>query len=408
MSVIRINQLPDGSGTLTSDDIFLIMDAPSSTSTTKQVSANALRNYLFNQSASLQFRQGTDAERLVIVPLSGEPIWVTDTNSFYIGNGSISGGLYMAPSPYKLSESGITTISSNNSLLYSPDCSIVCGKNNSSSYYKNSSILGGYNNSIFGNYTAAVENGTYGTNSCIIGGINNILGVGENFDNMIIIGGYNNTISTSNSAILNGDNNSISQNNSVIIGGSSNNIGSIKSCIIGGEINICSASNSVILGGKGAKTSHFGAISHSTGSFANNGDAQHIMLTCRRSTTDATANTVLTLDGSLPSSVNRLTIPHKTVWNFTVKISAYNDTDSIGAGWTINGTLRRNSSNGTAILGTNSSTSWTDAGMSTASASVVADDTNEALEIRVTGIAAKNIRWSATIDINQVSYGTVL
>lgn len=45
--------------------------------------------------------------------------------------------------------------------------------------------------------------------------------------------------------------------------------------------------------------------------------------------------------------------------------------------------------------------------MSTASASVVADDTNEALEVRVTGIAAKNIRWCAVVDITQVSYGSI-
>ena len=47
-----------------------------------------------------------------------------------------------------------------------------------------------------------------------------------------------------------------------------------------------------------------------------------------------------------------------------------------------------------------------DSNISSATASVVADDTNEALEIRVTGVASKNIRWVAVVDISQVSWGT--
>jgi hypothetical protein len=44
--------------------------------------------------------------------------------------------------------------------------------------------------------------------------------------------------------------------------------------------------------------------------------------------------------------------------------------------------------------------------MSTATANIIADDTNEALQIRVTGIASKNIRWVASVNISQSSYGT--
>ena len=44
--------------------------------------------------AALQFRQGTDAERLAMdpVPASGEPIYATDTNRFFIGDGTTTGG----------------------------------------------------------------------------------------------------------------------------------------------------------------------------------------------------------------------------------------------------------------------------------------------------------------------------
>lgn len=44
--------------------------------------------------AALQFRQGTDAERLAMdpVPASGEPIYTTDTKRFFIGDGTTTGG----------------------------------------------------------------------------------------------------------------------------------------------------------------------------------------------------------------------------------------------------------------------------------------------------------------------------
>jgi hypothetical protein len=41
----------------------------------------------------LQFRRGTNAERLTITPSAGEPIWTTNTNLLYIGDGTTVGGL---------------------------------------------------------------------------------------------------------------------------------------------------------------------------------------------------------------------------------------------------------------------------------------------------------------------------
>jgi hypothetical protein len=41
----------------------------------------------------LQFRRGTDAQRTAITPAAGEPIWVTDTQALYVGDGSTAGGI---------------------------------------------------------------------------------------------------------------------------------------------------------------------------------------------------------------------------------------------------------------------------------------------------------------------------
>jgi hypothetical protein len=41
----------------------------------------------------LQFRRGTDAQRTAVTPAAGEPVWVTDTQKLYVGDGSTGGGI---------------------------------------------------------------------------------------------------------------------------------------------------------------------------------------------------------------------------------------------------------------------------------------------------------------------------
>ena len=42
---------------------------------------------------ALRLRRGTDAERLLVTPLQGEPIFTTDTKRLYVGDGSTIGGV---------------------------------------------------------------------------------------------------------------------------------------------------------------------------------------------------------------------------------------------------------------------------------------------------------------------------
>jgi hypothetical protein len=202
-----------------------------------------------------------------------------------------------------------------------------------------------------------------------------------------IIGGQSNTITSTHSSILGGFKN--------IVSGSYG--------VAAGEENNVSGNNSFIAGGKQAKTDKHGEFAHAAGYFATAGDAQHSVLVARMQTSNATA-TILTLDGAAAGSSNRITIPAKTTWTFDIKLSAYNDTGNLGMGWNIRGAIRRNGANGTALLGS-TTTSWTDGGvMNGLVATVTADDTNEALQINVTGLASTNIRWIAVIDYSQVSY----
>lgn len=46
---------------------------------------------------ALRLRRGTDAERLLITPLQGELIYVTDTTKLYVGDGATQGGVLVGP-----------------------------------------------------------------------------------------------------------------------------------------------------------------------------------------------------------------------------------------------------------------------------------------------------------------------
>jgi hypothetical protein len=156
----------------------------------------------------------------------------------------------------------------------------------------------------------------------------------------------------------------------------------------------------VIVAGAYARSRLSGQMVTSGGRITNTGDAQASTYHLRNSTTDATAKTLF-----LNGSSDRLTVPAQSTWSFIARIAAYNSTDNEGAAWIVRGAIRRNNANGTAIVGTVQTDSFLDAGMSSASVDVTADDTNEALQISVTGIASKNIVWHAVVETSEVSAG---
>ena len=222
----------------------------------------------------------------------------------------------------------------------------------------------------------------------------------------IVCGGQTNTASNSWSIVCGGDLNTASGNRSVVVGGGSNTSSSQSSTVGGGSNNQSTGTYSTVPGGFRGKATRHGELSHSAGMFNNTGDAQHTILIARRLTTDDTANVVLTLNGLAPTSTNIFNIPAQTMWTFSIKLSAYNLTNNEGAWWIFRGGIKRNNANSTVLVGSLITESGSESTLSTAAATVVADDTNEALEIRVTGVAGKSIRWVAVTDISQVSYGT--
>ena len=149
-----------------------------------------------------------------------------------------------------------------------------------------------------------------------------------------------------------------------------------------------------------AKSSLYGQFSNANGMFANWGDAQTSQFILRNSTATATpAN--LFLDGS--SSV--MTLPtNQTTWGFTATVSAYDQTDNYAGRWKIEGCVVMDNNGNVALVGSPSVTSWVSAGF-TGSATCGADNTAKALQVQVSGMASKTIRWVAKVSVEQVSFG---
>jgi len=139
------------------------------------------------------------------------------------------------------------------------------------------------------------------------------------------------------------------------------------------------------------------------GQFASRGDAQCGTMVLRRATTDATPTT-LTSDGSAPAGINEVQLPNNSAYAFHGTIVARQDAASgtACAAWKIEGLIRREGSAGTTVL-VNSATTVLDNTPAWGMA-LSADTTNGGLKIEVTGAAATNIRWVATINTSEVTY----
>jgi hypothetical protein len=118
------------------------------------------------------------------------------------------------------------------------------------------------------------------------------------------------------------------------------------------------------------------------------------------------STTSLTLNGATGTTTPQLmTIPARSTWSFGVNISAYSSQNNQGGAWSARGGLRRNVNNINELETTLGNT-FLDNAFVSSQVSIDADTINNALDIRVTGIANQSIRWCAVVDICQVSFGT--
>jgi len=273
-------------------------------------------------------------------------------------------------------------------------------------------VVGGGNNQATGSYSFIGGGGDAGTSA------NRNIASG---DWSVVVGGQSNTASGSYSGVVSGTTNNVSGARSFIGGGQAQTITSGNSVISGGYASIASGSFSFISGGaygttRGIVGYHVSpACQNPLGSVA--GYTQSGLLNIATSTT-TTGAVALTSDTNAASSTNQVVLPNGisgtvSVYTFRVLISAHNSANTTDiAGWQILGVISRGNGVGTtALVGTptvtllGATSGAISAGWGTLSnVAAVADTTNGALQIQVTGVASTTIRWSARVETNELAY----
>jgi len=148
----------------------------------------------------------------------------------------------------------------------------------------------------------------------------------------------------------------------------------------------------------------YGQHAHSSGVFAANGDSQISNIIVMRETTNAT-QTELSIFGSLPTVLNRATIPASRTWAFTINIAA-RQTAGIGTVgdsgiYKIEGGIKRDGASNTALVGAITKTVLAE-DQSTWDVTAEADNVNDCLVVKVTGEASKTIHWVARVSLVEV------
>ena len=133
------------------------------------------------------------------------------------------------------------------------------------------------------------------------------------------------------------------------------------------------------------------------------GSAQYGHFVLCSDTTNATPE-ALTANNSTPNTTNQVILPNNSAYAFHGTIVARQQASqgTACAAWKIEGLIRREGSAGTTVL-VNSATTVLDNTPAWGMA-LSADTTNGGLKIEVTGAAATNIRFVATISTSEVTY----
>lgn len=215
-------------------------------------------------------------------------------------------------------------------------------------------------------------------------------------------GGDNNTANGDYSAVGGGAVNTASGSYSAIPGGVDNTASGYISAVGGGWFNTASGNYSTVIGGKRAIASNYGQMAQSSSRFASNGDAQTSVYVAHQTTTDATPSELFLDDENLSA---RIAVAASSALRFHALVIGMTQNGANVGSYEISGCITRDNANNTAIVGNVNQTDFDEtAGAAAWDATAVADNTNEALVIQVTGAAATTIRWVARVETSEVVF----
>ena len=188
-----------------------------------------------------------------------------------------------------------------------------------------------------------------------------------------------------------------SGNHSIAIG--RNPIASgVNATAIGGYVT-ASGDYAIALGSQGL-ASKYGQFVHAANIFAAQGDCQFSRHIARKVTTDATPATLM-LDGSAA----RLTITAGKIYLAEIQIVGIKSDGSAACCYQRKVAIK-NVGGTTALVGTVETIGTDIEDAAGCDVTITADNTNDALDISVTGIAAETWRWAAIVQGIELAYGT--
>lgn len=201
----------------------------------------------------------------------------------------------------------------------------------------------------------------------------------------------------------------IGWSNSITAAGSASVALGYANTVSGGYAAAFGNSNSVTAGyavatGYRAKADVHGKVAHSAGYFSSVGDAQSGKFVLRSDTTNATPEA---LTGDNFSGTTQVILPNNSAYSFSGTIIARQQAagGSNYASWEIKGALLRDGTAASTVLGNGIVNKlYATAGASAWAVALSADTTNGGLKVEVTGAAATNIRWVATVNTSEVTY----
>jgi len=214
----------------------------------------------------------------------------------------------------------------------------------------------------------------------------------------VLVSGNANLASGTRATIVNGNSNTVSNEGSFIGAGQFNSITSFYAAMGSGSGNSITAAFGFIGAGQQALADRYAMQAHSSGQFSATGDVQAVQFVLRNKTTTNSAVTLF-LDGSS----TRLTIPSGKILHATIHITGSKSDGTAVASYMRQVTIK-NVGGTTSLVGT-VNTLGTDEAAST-SIAITADDTNDALQVNVTGILSETWRWVAVVYGNELAYGS--
>jgi hypothetical protein len=218
--------------------------------------------------------------------------------------------------------------------------------------------------------------------------------------------GYLNSATGIYATAFGGAGSSATANDSTVVGGFSNVASGSGSTVLGGQYNDATQSYSFAHGFY-AQALIYGKEAHASGRFSADGDAQAGTFVLRSDTTSATAEALTTNNSILAGTTNQIILPNNSAYSFSGTIIARESaTDgSDYASWEIKGALLRDANAASTVLGNGIVNHlYATSGASAWAVALSADTTNGGLKVEVTGAAATNIRWVATVHTSEVTY----